>query len=298
MSPRGPHKMRLVANQVTRLICRRYATTFGIYPLIEYPKCGGTWLCRMLADTMQLPFAQFSSLPVAMPSIVHGHWGYHKGYKNVTFLMRDGRDVMVSFYFHYARDYKNPRHAYARKAFTHLYGDSPDLSDVRANLPRFIEHLSKDPVGAPADWSTYHDRWTDKPGVVYTRYEALRADCVAEMTRIAGEHGFSPEPWRVERAVEGNSMERTAGRKPGQEDRSSFIRKGVVGDWKNHFSEDSLRVFAELCGQTLVRLGYEDSPDWRDWDATPGRDPHAGPDAEPDGPGDTPATPEHSEATP
>lgn len=269
MPPRGPQKMRLVSNQITRLICRRYADTFGMYPLIEYPKCGGTWLCRMLADTLQLPFAQFSSLPVAMPSVVHGHWTYHKGYRNVTFLMRDGRDVMVSFYFHYLRDLEHKQAPYARKAFARLYGDNPDLSDVRANLPRFIEHLSEDPIGAPTDWSTYHDQWIDKPGVVYTRYEDLRADCVAEMTRIAHAHGHTPEPWRIERAVDGNSMQRAAGRKPGEEDRNSFIRKGVVGDWKNHFNQESLEIFSGLCGRTLVGLGYEQSPDWREWDRVP-----------------------------
>lgn len=264
-----PHKMRLVSNQITRVICQRYTQTFGIYPVLEYPKCGGTWLCRMLADTLQLPFAQFSAMPVAMPSVVHGHWTYHKGYRNVTFLVRDGRDVMVSFYFHFTRIQHTAKSPKFRRALDNLYGHGADLSDVRTNLPRFIEYINKHPIGAPTDWSTYHNQWIDKPNVVYTRYEALRSDCIAEMTRVTAEHGVACDEWRIERAVDGHSMQRAAGRKPGEEDRSSFIRKGVVGDWKNHFSDEALEVFADQCGETLVALGYETSNDWKSWGRQP-----------------------------
>ncbi|MEM9372172.1 MAG: sulfotransferase domain-containing protein [Planctomycetota bacterium] len=265
MMHRGPHKMRLISNELTRQICKRFAGRLSIYPMLEYPKCGGTWLSRMLADTLQIPFAQFSTLPVAMPAVVHGHWKYHKGYRNVTFLIRDGRDVMVSFYFHYVRLYERATSPKFRNTLDRLYGPNAELQNVHANLPRFIEQMAKNPVGVHAGWARYNDDWWDRPGVVYTRYETLREDCVNEMTRIAEAHGIVSEPWRVERAVDGHSMERAAGRKPGEEDRSSFIRKGVVGDWKNHFSDEAFQVFADLCGDTLVRLGYEQSSDWRTW---------------------------------
>ncbi len=264
-----PFKMRRVSNHVTRLICQRYAELFQIHPVLEYPKCGGTWLCRMLADTLQLPFAQYASMPVAMPSIVHGHWAYHKGYRNVTFLVRDGRDVMVSFYFHFVRERNDPIERGFGITLDRLYGPDADLNDIRTHLPRFIEHLSSNPLGAPSSWQHYNNEWWDRPHTVYTRYEALRTDCIAEMTRIAEAHGVQPEAWRVERAVTGHSMERAAGRAPGEEDRGSFIRKGVVGDWVNHFSDEARQVFADLAGDTLVRLGYEQSNDWKSWGACP-----------------------------
>jgi len=52
------------------------------------------------------------------------------------------------------------------------------------------------------------------------------------------------------------------GRERGQEDPSSFYRKGVAGDWKNHFSKEDRRVFKEEAGELLIRLGYEDDLDW------------------------------------
>lgn len=260
-----PFQMRRVSNHITRLICTKYATLFGIHPVIEYPKCGGTWLCRMLADAMQLPFAQYAALPVAMPSIVHGHWSYSPRYTNTTFLIRDGRDVMVSFYFHYVREATNPVEMGFGRALRHLYGPGADLSDIRLNLPRFIEYSATHPLGATASWHDYTGSWWDRPGVVYARYEALRRDCVTELSRIVQEHHIPPEDWRIRRAVDGHTMERAAGRSPGQEDRGSFIRKGVVGDWANHFSDEACQVFADLCGSALVQLGYEASPDWQSW---------------------------------
>ena len=54
----------------------------------------------------------------------------------------------------------------------------------------------------------------------------------------------------------------TGGRKAGDEDRSSFIRKGVAGDWVNHFTKDTSKLFQELAGDALLALGYEKDPEW------------------------------------
>ena len=39
------------------------------------------------------------------------------------------------------------------------------------------------------------------------------------------------------------------GRTQGEEASSSFYRKGIAGDWKNHFSEEDRRVFKEEAGE-------------------------------------------------
>jgi hypothetical protein len=40
------------------------------------------------------------------------------------------------------------------------------------------------------------------------------------------------------------------------------FRKGIIGDWRNHFSAEHKRVFKELAGQILINLGYEQNYDW------------------------------------
>ena len=55
---------------------------------------------------------------------------------------------------------------------------------------------------------------------------------------------------------------KTAGRKEGEEDVTSHYRKGVAGDWRNHFTQQHVDEFKKRYGDLLVRLGYEDSADW------------------------------------
>ncbi|MEA3441262.1 MAG: sulfotransferase [Chloroflexota bacterium] len=55
---------------------------------------------------------------------------------------------------------------------------------------------------------------------------------------------------------------KTSGREPGQEDAESHYRKGVAGDWVNHFNGDHKRYFKDQYNELLLKLGYEDSPDW------------------------------------
>lgn len=60
-----------------------------------------------------------------------------------------------------------------------------------------------------------------------------------------------------------NSFTRLAGgRKRGQENVKSHYRKGVPGDWKNHFSDAHIRQFKDRYNQVLVKLGYETDENW------------------------------------
>ena len=58
------------------------------------------------------------------------------------------------------------------------------------------------------------------------------------------------------------SFERQADRRPGEEDRSSFLRKGLVGDWRNHFSQQARKTFDWYAGGELLLLGYERDRSW------------------------------------
>jgi Sulfotransferase domain len=49
----------------------------------------------------------------------------------------------------------------------------------------------------------------------------------------------------------------TKGRRAGVEDTASHYRKGVAGDWVNHFTQVHVDAFDERFGGLLERLGYE-----------------------------------------
>ena len=55
-------------------------------------------------------------------------------------------------------------------------------------------------------------------------------------------------------------------RKPGHENKNSFFRKGVSGDWRNYFDSECVEFFRnEKQGRwnsILIKMGYENQPNW------------------------------------
>jgi hypothetical protein len=56
--------------------------------------------------------------------------------------------------------------------------------------------------------------------------------------------------------VQRASFRAVSGRSAGDEDLSSHLRKGIVGDWKNHFDGAALSRFEAVAGPLLQELGY------------------------------------------
>jgi hypothetical protein len=52
------------------------------------------------------------------------------------------------------------------------------------------------------------------------------------------------------------------GRSRGEEDASSHYRKGLAGDWRNHFSDRHVDHFKSRYNDLLIATGYEASADW------------------------------------
>jgi hypothetical protein len=101
------------------------------------------------------------------------------------------------------------------------------------------------------------DRYTE------VRYEDLLEQPHREVGRLLGFLGVDAQQSVVERCVSSASFEKLSrGRERGQEDPTSFYRKGIAGDWKNLFNERDRRVFKEEAGELLIRLGYENDEGW------------------------------------
>jgi hypothetical protein len=165
------------------------------------------------------------------------------------FVMRDLRDTLVSWYF--------------SLAVSHGTKTNSVVADFRSQLANLdkdqgLQFLIRERLQGI---SALQSSWLNYGELVY-RYEDMIADEQRVFAEIC-EHcqmGVSEE-LRTS-VVAANSFERATGRKPGQEDVGAHRRKGIRGDWQNHFSTETKALFKERFGEHLIRTGYETTLDW------------------------------------
>lgn len=176
-------------------------------------------------------------------------------------IVRDGRDVAVSSMFHHFR-------AANRWAF-----QSDEEMERAINYWR---NNQGDPVplfARPGLWAAAHEwglcagkrgraRELYGDGYIEIRYEDMLRDPHAVMSRVFTALDIQSDPRLIAECVNRNKFEALTGRKPGQEARGEFIRKGVSGEWRQYFTPADKEVFKAVAGQWLIDLGYEKDNNW------------------------------------
>jgi len=236
------------------------------YLVTEYPKSGGSWLAQMVAAYFEVPFPRNRRPPLLkwQTCVLHGHHLYCRRFKNVFCLFRDGRDVMTSGYYHLL--FHNDRNTAQAVQRTRRELPLDDYEDVRTNMPAFIEYMfTKRARGMfRFSWSEFVLSWIDKNANVVT-YEDLLRDAPGTLGQaIEKVTATEPDMDRLREIARQFSFENLAKRKQGEEDRRSFMRKGIAGDWKNKFTKQACEVFERYAGEALIRAGYEEDNSWID----------------------------------
>jgi hypothetical protein len=151
-------------------------------------------------------------------------------------IVRDGRDVAVSFAYHFSRQ----------------KGKRPRITEEGRLERKFLEELAR-------GWSQYVLHMAGRrDDMCPVRYEDLLEDPTGELTRLLGYLDVARDTSLVEDLVQKNAFERlSGGREPGEEDAASFYRKGVAGDWRAHFNDEDTARFSEIAGPALEKWGYE-----------------------------------------
>lgn len=161
------------------------------------------------------------------------------------YLVRDPRDVAVSFAFHRSIDMD--------RSIQLLNNPAGRLNATPRQLRQRL-----------LDWSGHAASWLDQTDVPthLIRYEDLRADTVAVFRRALDFLGIRHAPEDAERAVrhsdfaELQRQEREKGFRERQKEQDMFFRRGEVGDWRNHLDEAQVRRIETAHAAMMVRLGY------------------------------------------
>ena len=165
------------------------------------------------------------------------------------FVMRDPRDIVVSWYF-------STRYSHApmgkilerRKILNNMTIQNGMLYsiDELADLGLF------DAMGS---WESATER---SPNVLLLRFEDITGRNHIHFFEKLFQHcDISMPPKVLEGLLRDYQFERLSGRKKGQEDKRNHYRKGVAGDWRNYFNEKIVARFKNVTGELVTRLGYD-----------------------------------------
>ncbi|MBL8089808.1 MAG: sulfotransferase domain-containing protein [Anaerolineales bacterium] len=254
------------------------ATYIG-YPNLIFiaglPKSGTTWLAQLMQEVPGYQPAYvydpdecsslhnicndiFSYIPKNGHYIMKLHTHYSpenmqvldKFNINPIIMYRDLRDQCVSRYFHALND---PTHRHYA-----LYNTLSKEEGMTHNLEISLEY-----------YLSWIENWLSQikkqPNRFYeVRYETLRADPSGTLAGVLSFYGIQLSNEQVEQIVQKIASQTKFDLKQNFQKRQnkSTARKGIVGDWRNHFSERHVQYFKEKCGQHLIDVGYEKDLNW------------------------------------
>jgi hypothetical protein len=161
------------------------------------------------------------------------------------FVTRDPRDLVVSWYF--------------SQRFSHgLMGDIGEVRGVLGDLPQSeglsyaIRHL--DEFGLFAAQRSWLDAADDPDAIVVRFEELIGEDSFGAYRRIFDHCRLQVDDETLAEVLERYSFERLSGRSRGSEDVYTHFRKGVAGDWENHFDDEVMATFREVTGDLVEAL--------------------------------------------
>jgi hypothetical protein len=239
----------------------RASSRIEVFPddtfIVSYPRSGSTWIRRLLVSIIRpdiepslknieefIPdihaYTNEELLHCKRPRVLKSHHSYTPYYPRVVYLLRDGRDVAVSYY-----DFFKVTHHY------------------EGTFSEFVElMLEGDSLGFGC-WQNHVSSWVAGAGNIpflVIKYEQLENQGVETLREVVdfldieADESLLKHAYRkcdfayVQRDVRENSRYYHKGYRGGV--------KGSSGAWKVTFSEKDLEYFWEKASEVMELAGY------------------------------------------
>ena len=219
-----------------------------------YPRSGNTWTGILLADVLDSPLQEKVGNPIHFHGFSEeGKYVIRKAHAlgqfpcPAVYVYRDPRDICVSGYFYFQRPSMN-------YAICQMAGVLPEQEKKKNRAYERWHRTMKE-----------HKEYC----TIAVRYEDLLKTPIETLWGVVyALTGLELTESRIAETVERQSFDALLERFPDPEHFvRAVMRKGIVGDWKNHFKRDDGRLFQEHFGRIMLDQGYIKDGDW--WEELP-----------------------------
>lgn len=177
---------------------------------------------------------------LADPRVFTVHAPYDPSFSRVVYVVRDPRDVMVSYYYYHCRT-------------------DPSFS---MSIDDFVQTNSV----WPCDWGVHVSSWlhhAQEQHILLVRYEDLLTDPAHWFEKIVTHATIQASNVEIARAVDQSSfnnmrrLEEKHGIRSVNGDQSiRYTRQGKAGNWRTELKQETVVVVEERYPELMNRLGY------------------------------------------
>lgn len=233
--------------------------------IVAFPRSGSTWLRTILAnilvsDANSSPDVFNTLIPgvsirnafminrLKSPRIIFSHTQFRRGLPRVVYMVRDGRDAFISYYYYLVKRRDNTTTDIQRFFAQYRAGKIP---------PTWHEHViswlqdGRQTMGDDSLKIIYFEELKQNPiNVVKEVVEFLRIDADLERIESAVANAGLENVRKLEKS---RWLEKGMG-KPNHE--TSFYRKGGSEQWKESLPEEILQEFEQISAKALQLAKY------------------------------------------
>ena len=244
----------LFVEKITRkILTSRHQNFYKKYFLVEHPKSGGTWVGEIIADSIGIEFPK-NRTPSLRDNLYHSHSLPRKDITNPFIVYRDGRDVMISWYFHclFINDRYNERLVYRMRKRLGF----KDYKDVKHNIDRFIEFQFETGYPLGYSWPDFVRSWKNESHIPIF-YEKMLNNPINEINRALHHINAIIPKEHLSQVISNYSFQKRAENTINKKNTIPFLRKGISGDWKNYFSDSTSKLFWQGAEDAMNILKYK-----------------------------------------